>query len=68
VPRRKSAPFSCRVTLADFASHGEVIVFEGIAPGAPTGLKASRSASYQRKKQGFYARFFFHQYGPDAVD
>jgi PAS domain S-box/diguanylate cyclase (GGDEF) domain len=58
------APFSCRVTLADFASHGEVIVFEGIAPGAPTGLKASRSASYQRKKQGFYARFFFTNTAP----
>lgn len=58
------APFSCRVMLADFASHGEVIVFEGIAPGAPTGLKASRSASYQRKKQGFYARFFFTNTAP----
>lgn len=57
-------PFSCRVTLADFASHGEVIVFEGIAPGAQTGLKASRSASYQRKKQGFYARFFFTNTAP----
>lgn len=58
------APFSCRVTLADFTSHGEVIVFEGIAPGAQTGLKASRSASYQRKKQGFYARFFFTNTAP----
>lgn len=58
------APFSCRVTLADITSHGEVIVFEGIAPGAQTGLKASRSASYQRKKQGFYARFFFTNTAP----
>ncbi|HIE5389887.1 TPA: diguanylate cyclase domain-containing protein [Enterobacter cancerogenus] len=58
------APFSCRVTLADITSHGEVIVFEGIAPAAQTGLKASRSASYQRKKQGFYARFFFTNTAP----
>jgi hypothetical protein len=37
--------------------YGDVIVFEGIAQ-QPSGLKASRSATYQRKKQGFYARFF----------
>lgn len=35
-----------------------MIVFEGIAQHILSGLKASRSATYRRKKQGFYARFF----------
>ncbi|WP_433914497.1 hypothetical protein [Escherichia coli] len=35
-----------------------MIIFEGIEAPATLGLKASRSANYQRKKQGFYARFF----------
>lgn len=58
------APLSCRLTLSELAPYGEVIVFEGIERGAQTGLKASRSASYQRKKQGFYARFFFTNTAP----
>ena len=49
---------TCRLSLAVFDTIGEVIVFEGIARQAVTGLKATRSGTYQRKKQGFYARFF----------
>ncbi|MDK9582743.1 sensor domain-containing diguanylate cyclase [Lelliottia wanjuensis] len=49
---------SCRLSLAGHEVVGDVIVFEGIVSQAPSGLKASRSANYQRKKQGFYARFF----------
>ncbi|MFK3711333.1 diguanylate cyclase domain-containing protein [Leclercia adecarboxylata] len=49
---------SCRLSLADFDSCGEAIIFEGIARQPVTGLKATSSGTYQRKKQGFYARFF----------
>ncbi|MGF6421224.1 diguanylate cyclase (GGDEF)-like protein/PAS domain S-box-containing protein [Lelliottia sp. 489] len=49
---------SCRLSLTEHESAGEIIVFEGLISQAPSGLKASRSANYQRKKQGFYARFF----------
>ena len=51
-------PLSCRLSLARYAPWGDVIVFEGIAQHILSGLKASRSATYRRKKQGFYARFF----------
>ncbi|MBY7197774.1 sensor domain-containing diguanylate cyclase [Escherichia fergusonii] len=51
-------PLSCRLSLNHLADIGEVIVFEGMELPATQGLKASRSANYQRKKQGFYARFF----------
>lgn len=49
---------SCRLSLSEHESAGEIIVFEGLISQASSGLKASRSANYQRKKQGFYARFF----------
>ena len=55
---------SCRLSLAHHESAGDVIVFEGIVSQAPSGLKASRSANYQRKKQGFYARFFLTNSAP----
>ena len=54
----QDTPLSCRLSLARYAPWGDVIVFEGFAPQLLTGLKASRSATYRRKKQGFYARFF----------
>lgn len=54
----KKIPLSCRLSLNHLADIGEVIVFEGMELPATQGLKASRSANYQRKKQGFYARFF----------
>lgn len=41
-----------------------VIIFEGIEAPATLGLKASRSTNYQRKKQGFYARFFLTNSAP----
>ncbi|MGQ0421296.1 PAS domain-containing protein, partial [Bacillus sp. HC-Mk] len=41
-----------------------VSIFEGIEAPATLGLKASRSANYQRKKQGFYARFFLTNSAP----
>lgn len=47
-----------RLSIKPLPGMGEVILFEGIETPAAQGLKASRSATYQRKKQGFYARFF----------
>jgi PAS domain S-box-containing protein len=49
---------SCRLTLNHIEPYGDIILFAGLPQQAATGLKASRSATYQRKKQGFYARFF----------
>lgn len=54
----QDAALSCRLSLARYAPWGDVLVFEGIAQHMLSGLKASRSATYRRKKQGFYARFF----------
>jgi hypothetical protein len=54
----QDTPLSCRLSLAHYAPWGDVIVFEGISQQILSGLKASRSATYRRKKQGFYARFF----------
>lgn len=49
---------TCRLSIKTLATEDDVIVFEGFEVQAVQGLKASRSANYQRKKQGFYARFF----------
>lgn len=49
---------SCRLSLRQLPDDREVILFEGIDISTVQGLKASRSLAYQRKKQGFYARFF----------
>lgn len=62
--RNEQTTLSCRLSLATFAPWGDVIVFEGLAPQPPAGLKATRSATYQRKKQGFYARFFLTNSAP----
>ncbi|UWM62329.1 sensor domain-containing diguanylate cyclase [Enterobacter sp. CP102] len=55
---------TCRLSLTQCEPHGDVIIFEGIAQQTASGLKASRSATYQRKKQGFYARFFLTNSAP----
>ena len=47
-----------RLSIRSLPESGDVILFEGIETPTSQGLKASRSANYQRKKQGFYARFF----------
>lgn len=60
----QDAPLSCRLSLAHYAPYGNVIVFEGISSQIVSGLKASRSATYRRKKQGFYARFFLTNSAP----
>lgn len=52
-------PLSCRLSLARYAPWGDVIVFEGIAQHILSGLKASRSATYRRKKTGVLRPFFF---------
>ena len=49
---------ACRLSIRPLPNRGDVILFEGIETPTAQGLKASRSATYQRKKQGFYARFF----------
>jgi len=61
---QQEVTLSCRLSLAHYETLGDVIVFEGVASQVPTGLKASRSANYQRKKQGFYARFFLTNSAP----
>ena len=63
-PHNQQFSLTCRLSLATFEGVGEVIVFEGIARQPPGGLKATRSATYQRKKQGFYARFFLTNSAP----
>lgn len=60
----QDTPLSCRLSLAHYAPWGDVIVFEGISQPILSGLKASRSATYRRKKQGFYARFFLTNSAP----
>ena len=60
----QDTPLSCRLSLAHYAPWGDVIVFEGISQQILSGLKASRSATYRRKKQGFYARFFLTNSAP----
>lgn len=55
---------ACRLSIRVLANCGDVILFEGIETPAAQGLKASRSANYQRKKQGFYARFFLTNSAP----
>lgn len=60
----QEATMSCRLTLTQCDPHGDLIVFEGLAQQTPSGLKASRSATYQRKKQGFFARFFLTNSAP----
>lgn len=60
----QEATMSCRLTLTQCDPHGDLIVFEGLAHQTPSGLKASRSATYQRKKQGFFARFFLTNSAP----
>ena len=55
---------SCRLFIRTLANVGDVILFEGIETPSAQGLKASRSATYQRKKQGFYARFFLTNSAP----
>lgn len=55
---------SCRLVLRKLTEAEPVIIFEGIEAPATLGLKASRSANYQRKKQGFYARFFLTNSAP----
>lgn len=47
---------SCRLVLRKLTETEPVIIFEGIEAPATLGLKASRSANYQRKTR-FYARF-----------
>ncbi|MEH0884988.1 sensor domain-containing diguanylate cyclase [Enterobacter sp. UNJFSC 003] len=61
---RCETTLSCRLSLTHVSPFGDVITFEGIPQQAASGLKASRSATYQRKKQGFYARFFLTNSAP----
>lgn len=63
-PHNQLFSLTCRLSLATFEGVGEVIVFEGVVRQPPSGLKATRSATYQRKKQGFYARFFLTNSAP----
>jgi len=55
---------SCRLSAVNLGDWGEVIVFEGLTPRGNTGLKASRSAAYRPRKNGFYARFFYTTSAP----
>lgn len=64
----KEIALTCRLSVKTLSTQGDVIIFEGIETPTAQGLKASRSANYQRKKQGFYARFFPDELRADAVD
>ncbi len=55
---------SCKLSAVELEDWGEVIVFEGLTPRGNTGLKASRSAAYRPRKNGFYARFFYTTSAP----
>lgn len=55
---------SCKLSVGELADWGDVIVFEGLTPRENTGLKASRSAAYRPRKNGFYARFFYTTSAP----
>ncbi len=55
---------SCKLSAVELDDRGEVIVFEGLTPRGNTGLKASRSAAYRPRKNGFYARFFYTTSAP----
>lgn len=50
----KEIALTCRLSVKTLSTQGDVIIFEGIETPTAQGLKASRSANYQRKKQGFY--------------
>ena len=62
--KEEETALSCRLVLRKLTEAEPVIIFEGIEAPATLGLKASRSANYQRKKQGFYARFFLTNSAP----
>ncbi|WP_312410398.1 sensor domain-containing diguanylate cyclase [Pseudescherichia sp.] len=55
---------SCKLSAVELDDRGEVIVFEGLTPRGNTGLKASSSAAYRPRKNGFYARFFYTTSAP----
>ncbi|SEL02742.1 PAS domain S-box-containing protein/diguanylate cyclase (GGDEF) domain-containing protein [Kosakonia sacchari] len=64
-PSGEESTISCRAVLREFETVGEVLIFEGISGGAAAAaLKASHSSSYQPRKQGFYARFFYTTSAP----
>ncbi|PSY83176.1 hypothetical protein C7B15_20760 [Escherichia coli] len=67
--KEEETALSCRLVLRKLTEAEPVIIFEGIEAPATLGLKASRSANYQRKKQGFYARFFLtgHSKGDEVL-
>ncbi|POT55198.1 sensor domain-containing diguanylate cyclase [Citrobacter amalonaticus] len=60
----QEAALTCKLSVKMLSPYGEVILFEGIETPPAQGLKASRSTNYQRKKQGFYARFFLTNSAP----
>lgn len=55
---------SCKLSGGDLEGWGKVIIFEGLTPRGNTGLKASRSAAYRPRKNGFYSRFFYTTSAP----
>lgn len=63
----EEAALSCRLTLKEMSETGKVIIFEGMETPATLGLKASRSANYQRKNKGFML-VFSDQLCTDAVN
>lgn len=60
----EDATLSCKASIREIIGMGEVILFEGVSSPVTSGLKASRSATYRPRKQGFYARFFYTNSAP----
>lgn len=55
-----------RLSIRFLPESGDVILFEGIETPTSQGLKASRSANYQRKT-GILRAFFPDQLGPNVA-
>lgn len=56
--KEEETALSCRLVLRKLTEAEPVIIFEGIEAPATLGLKASRSANYQRKKTRFLCALF----------
>ncbi len=55
--KEEETALSCRLVLRKLTETEPVIIFEGIEAPATLGLKASRSANYQRKNKVFMRAF-----------
>lgn len=62
----EAVAMACRLSIRSLPESGDVILFEGIETPTSQGLKASRSANYQRKNRDF-TRVFPDQLGTNVA-